>query len=242
MPRTKKDETESNGVENGTEESGGEGVVPKKASKAKKKVEIKEIVIPRIDIKLLQLTIRGDTDLIVHAWSQKAIQEMLDKQMGKAHKKRENKDPQADYEASLYKLDPVNADGTYTGRYGFPGIAFKLAAVEACRYVDGIPMTYAYGMFHVNDEMVVIESDDGPYMRQDMVRVGGKGPGTGTADIRFRGAFRNWKATITIRYNAAAATPEQIANLFNIAGFAIGAGEWRPPKRGCYGTFHVETL
>jgi hypothetical protein len=205
---------------------------PVKKKAASKKKSMKEVVIPRIDIKLLQLTVVGDTDLICHAWSQKVIKEMLDKQMGKANKKRDHKDPEADFKASLYELPD--------GRFGFPGIAFKLAAVEACRFVDGLAMTEAYGAFHVNDEFIIIESPKGPYMRQDMVRVGGKGPGTGVADIRFRGAFKNWKATITVRYNASVITPEQIANLFNIAGFSIGVGEWRPPKRGVHGTFHVE--
>ena len=33
---------------------------------------------------------------------------------------------------------------------------------------------------------------------------------------------------------------EQIINLFNVAGFGIGVGEWRPEKDGSYGLFHVE--
>lgn len=35
---------------------------------------------------------------------------------------------------------------------------------------------------------------------------------------------------------------EQIVNLFNVAGFACGVGEWRPSKDGSFGTFHVESI
>jgi hypothetical protein len=68
-----------------------------------------------------------------------------------------------------------------------------------------------------------------------MVRVG-----MGTADIRFRGEFREWRTRLTVRYNARVLSDEQIVNLFNTAGFAVGIGEWRSEKDGSYGLFHVE--
>jgi hypothetical protein len=30
-------------------------------------------------------------------------------------------------------------------------------------------------------------------------------------------------------------------NLFNVAGFAVGVGEWRPERDGSNGMFHVQT-
>lgn len=72
-------------------------------------------------------------------------------------------------------------------------------------------------------------------MRQDMVRVG-----MGTADVRFRGEFTAWATTLSVTYNAKSLSPEQIVNLFNLAGFGVGVGEWRPEKDGSYGRFHVE--
>ena len=62
----------------------------------------------------------------------------------------------------------------------------------------------------------------------------------GTADLRYRGEFKEWATTLHIRYNAKAMSMEQIINLFNIGGFACGVGEWRPSKDGAFGTFHVE--
>jgi hypothetical protein len=181
--------------------------------------------IPQIDIREIAVTIIGDSPLICHAWSNKAKEMMLRKQMKEAKAGKEAKDPQADYEESLYKLP----DGS---GYGFPCVAFKSAAVGACRFSDGIKMTEARGAFHVVGELVTI--DGTPRMRQDMVRIG-----MGTADIRFRGEFPTWRTTLRVQFNATALSPAQIVNLFNIAGFGVGVGEWRPEKDGSYGRFHV---
>lgn len=195
------------------------------------------VAIPRIDTRTMQLKLIGDSPLISHAWSQKAIDMMLAKQMKKAKTAKDAKDPWSDFCESLYWLSakpekPTEADVT-KAEFGFPCVAFKAAAVGACRFSEGIKMTEARGAFHVSGELVKIDSDP-PKMRQDMVRIA-----MGTADVRFRGEFTQWEATITVAYNAAALSPEQIVNLFNLAGFGVGVGEWRPEKDGSYGRFHV---
>jgi hypothetical protein len=181
--------------------------------------------IPPIDVRTLELRLVGDSALICHRWSDKAKRQMLDKQMKKAKQAKEAKDPEADYEASLYPHPE--------GGYGFPAVAFKAAAVTACRYVDGMKMTEARGAFHVIGELIELEGQPEP--REDMVRVG-----MGTADIRYRAQFPKWACTLLVRYNAKAISPEQIINLFNIAGFGVGIGEWRPERDGSYGMFHVQ--
>ena len=183
-----------------------------------------QISVPSIDIGKLQVEIEGLSPLICHRWSEKAKKQMLDKQMKKAKKAKEAKDPEAEYKASLYPHPK--------GGYGFPAIAFKKAMTSACRYVDGVPMTIARGAFFVEGELIKIEGE--PNMREDMVRIS-----MGTADIRYRGEFKEWKADLTLSYNASALSPEQIINLLNIAGFAIGIGEHRPEKDGPYGRFQV---
>jgi hypothetical protein len=195
------------------------------------------VAIPRIDTRTMQLRLVGDSPLISHAWSQKAIEMMLAKQMKKAKTAKDAKDPWSDFCESLYWLSAKPAkpteDDVTKAEFGFPCVAFKAAAVGACRFSEGIKMTEARGAFHVSGELVKIESDP-PKMRQDMVRIA-----MGTADVRFRGEFTQWAATITVAYNAAALSPEQIVNLFNLAGFGVGVGEWRPEKDGSYGRFHV---
>lgn len=182
-----------------------------------------KIELPPLRIETIGLTLVGDSPLIVHAWSEKAKRQMLDKQMKRAKQAKEAKDPEADYEACFYR--------TSDGSYGFPAIGVKAAMVGACRFVE-MKMTEARGAFHIDAEMLQVIGTPRP--REDMVRVG-----MGTADIRYRPEFPSWKIPVTIKYNASVISPEQIANLLNTAGFAIGIGEWRPERNGSYGRFHV---
>lgn len=183
------------------------------------------ISLPALIINEMEIDIVGDSPLICHAWSEKAKREMLDKQMKKAKTAKEAKDPTADFRACLYIRDD--------GKYGFPAAAFKSAAVDACSSVDGITKVEARGAFHIVGDLPEIYGEPNP--REDMVRVG-----MGTADIRYRAEFREWRARIRIRFNANVLSAEQIVNLFNTAGFAVGIGDWRPQKDGSYGMFHVE--
>lgn len=187
--------------------------------------EAVKIQLPKLNLQTMQVTLIGDSPLICHAWSAKAKKAMLDQQMKKGRAKKEAKDPEKDYEDSLYMHD---------GRYGFPAVAFKSAAVGACRYVEGLPMTVARGAFHIIGEMIAIDGEPSP--REDMVRLNGT-----TADIRYRGEFKEWRATLLIQFNASAISPEQIVNLLDVAGFGVGVGEWRPERNGSYGRFHVAT-
>jgi hypothetical protein len=188
------------------------------------------IEVKPINIKFTTINIVGDTPLIVHAWSEKVKKEMLDKQMKKAKTARGAKDPQEEYRSAFYYLPD--------GRYGFPAVGFKTAAVSAGgRFSEGLKMTELRGAFFVDGvdgtDLVAIEGE--PTMREDMVRVG-----MGTADIRYRPEFRTWAASLRVRFNADKISIEQLVNLMNLAGFGVGIGEWRPERDGQFGCFHVE--
>jgi len=198
------------------------------------------IELPKITTPTMEITLIGDTPLITHAWSLKAKKEMLDKQTKKAKTAKSAKDPYADFEDSLYKIDG--------GGYGFPSVAFKTAAVTAVTSVAGVTKVATRQAFHVVGEQAMVQGAlDGVLMRHDLVRIEGSKPqiredmvrvGMGTADIRYRGEYWPWWVTLTVRFNASALSPEQILNLFNHAGFGVGVGEWRPEKDGQYGLFH----
>jgi hypothetical protein len=188
---------------------------------------VETIELPKLNKTKIDITLIGDSPLICHRWSEKAKKQMLDKQMKKAKQGKEAKDPEEDFRQSLYKHPD--------GGYGFPVIGFKAAAITACTSVEGITKVMARQAFHVDGELVKLIAGE-PEMREDMVRVG-----MGTADIRYRGQFWPWATTITVTYNANVLSAEQIANLFNTAGFGVGVGEWRPEKDGQNGRFHVAT-
>ena len=209
---------------------------------ATKKTESK-IEIPAMDFRMATLHVVGDSPLIVHAWSEKAKRMMLEKQMKKATKGKEVRDPFKEFLDSLYWLSERPDDITpenfnevaKAARFGFPALAFKAAAIDAA-YQQGLieKKTTLRGAILVIGEMAEIRGDV-PVMREDMVRIG-----QGTADLRYRGEFREWSTDLTIRYNASAVSLEQVVNAFTAGGFACGVGEWRPAKDGNFGMFHIE--
>lgn len=190
-----------------------------------KKVEPTELAIPPLTIKNVVLHIVGDSEVITHNWSEKAKREMRDKQMGKAAPRKAPKVPEEDYEGAFYRLP----DGTPAIRT----ISFKTAAVDAASQLKAMTKVYLRGAFHVIGELVAIQAE--PYMREDMVRVG-----MGTADLRYRPGFPDWRVDLPVRFNPNAITLEQLVHLMNQAGFSCGVGEWRPQKDGPFGMFHVE--
>ena len=196
-----------------------------------------DLAIPAIETKTFSVKLVGDSSLITHKWSKKAMQMILDKQTRKAGTGKEAKDPWADYCDSMYWLTEMPENPTEediaNAKFGFPVTAFKACAIDA-GYQQGIipKKTTARGAFHILGDFVEIEGQ--PQIREDMVRVG-----MGTADIRYRGEFPEWSVVLTIRYNPRAMSVEQIINLLNFGGFSNGVGEWRPEKNGDHGTFHV---
>lgn len=208
-----------------------------------KKTEGIAVLIPAIDIKHATIKVVGDSPLIMHAWSDKAKQMILDKQMKKAKSKgHDAKNPIEDFINSMYWLEGKPDEYTEEAfaaaikggaRFGFPSTAFKASAVAAA-YRAGVfkNMVTPNGAFHIDSEMVEIVGI--PHIREDMVRIA-----LGGTDIRFRGQFDEWSATFDVKYNAGVLSLEQVVNLFSLGGFACGLGEWRPEKGGQYGMYHV---
>ena len=221
----------------------------------KKNTEI--ITIMPVEKVTAEITIVGESNLIVHAWSEKAKREMLDAQQGKKKgKAKEFKNPVADFIRSMYWLDgtPNIPDGASEeeaeqifndaiakgARFGFPAVAIKKAAVSAAYRQgltkDKVSANGSFWLTGIDDvEFVEIESDEPPVMREDMVRIG-----MGTADIRYRGEFRNWKCRCRISYlKDGVFSLENIISMINLGGFCCGLGEWRVEKGGISGSFRV---
>ena len=213
------------------------------AIKASEIIEIKPI-----QIKKATIHIEGDTPLIVHAWSEKAKREMLEKQMKVTKTKAKTaKNPVEDFIRSMYWLTPMPEEMTEAAfdeainngaKFGFPVTGFKQAAISAAYRMgwakDKASLRGAFFIDCDENQMVEIHSDP-PIMREDMVKLQGT-----TADIRYRGEFRNWSADITVSFNENGQyTLEQIINIINAGGYVCGIGEWRPERDGQYGMFHV---
>lgn len=220
---------------------------------ATKKTEVVEI--KPIETKEVEVTIIGDTPLIEHAWSEKAKKMMLASQQGTAKgKEKEKKSPIRDFVNSLYwikgkpdlpdimseeECQEVVYKALNNAKFGFPACGLKQAAISAAyRQKWTKDKMSLRGVFFIeSDENGLIEIDGTPTMREDMVRIG-----MGTADIRYRGEFKNWKSTFKVRYNANGEYDlDAILNIINAGGYLCGLGEWRVEKDGEYGSFHIAT-
>lgn len=203
----------------------------------KKQPEINKeetVKIPPIDFGYAKIKLIGETPLIVNKMSNKAKEEMLAKQMKRAKTARAAKDPEQCFKDSLYEIPGKK------NKYGVPAGGIRLCAVSACRFVEGMAMTTAKGAFQVLSgpgDLIEIEGDK-PVMDESIVRIG-KFPNK-TADIRYRGRFDKWSVTFPVKFNKGLISVEQLANLFDTAGFSVGLCEHRPEKSGSNGMFRVD--
>ena len=214
------------------------------------------VTIKPIEMKTVEITIEGDSPLIMHAWSEKAKLMMLEAQQGKAKgKAKKYRNPVDEFIQSIYWLESkpeysntatekeceeaFNKAIAKGAKFGFPCTAIKQAANSAAYRMGWVKnqagLRGAYFIDSDFGDMVEIKSD-APIMREDMVRIG-----MGTADLRYRGEFTNWTATFKMSYNANGEfTLENLINILNAGGTVCGIGEWRPEKDGSFGRYHVK--
>ena len=218
------------------------------------------IAVKPINIETVEITIKGTTPLIIHTWSNKAKQMMLDKQRGKkVGAKHDIKIPVNDFIESMYWLteqpdlgsDDEEAEANYEAaivagaKFGFPVTGIKQSIIAgAYRAGLDVKQTELRGTFFIEgatdastmDIAEIVGSE--PVMREDMVRVGGMSK---SADIRYRGEFREWEIPLRLKYNRDGKySLEQILNMVNYGGFVCGIGEWRPEKDGQFGMYELK--
>lgn len=218
------------------------------------------IQIKRPQITKANITIVGETPLIVHAWGEKAKKEMLDAQQKKKTDKKAKpvRDPFEEFVDALYWITPKPEEKTPEAfekavmegaKFGFPITAIKQAALSACYRAGIIPNQMGMKCaFYLNaqeglnpgtgSELAVIDTDEPPVFREDMVKIGGM---TKVADLRYRPAFMNWKIRLAISLiEVGTFSMESVINAIDMGGFMNGIGEWRMERDGEFGRFHVE--
>jgi hypothetical protein len=197
-----------------------------------KPAEAGRIEISRIAAETLRVPLIGTSPLIVHRFSEKARQQMLDNMQGRKSP-RQVKDPDTEYQAAFYRISEP------TG-YGFPAIAFKSATVGGARFYQGVTMRELKGFIFTRGEMgedgqQLVRIDGEPHMREDVVRVN-----RGGTDLRYRPEFKTWRTILTVTYVTSALTRDSLLSLIDAGGMGCGIGEWRPERDGDFGTYQVD--
>lgn len=189
----------------------------------------------------------GLSPLICHAWSEKAKIEMLSKMVKAVKHAKEERDPEQEFADSLYQLEG--------GGFGFPITALKKAILSQAHKDKGIAkVSVMAGLWldfeviqarpayaHASCDMPIcrIYGDD-PKMREDMVRI--KGRGGSTANFAYRSQFTTWAMLLTGKVDSELVPGEVLAWLVNGGGSATGIGDWRNEKSGIFGAFRLASI
>lgn len=200
-----------------------------------------KITVMEPNFELIKFRLVGTAPIMTHKFDQKHINLIRERQTSQeaVSRKRSPKDYEAEYNGARY----VSTEGWD----GFNVMAIKTAMVNACRYVDGLPMTKAKGLFFVKSQgfdqisgtpLVEIKGCN-PIHDTRPVRLE-----SGVTDLRNRPRYDNWYADIVIEYDADQMTANDVANLLNRAGRQVGLCEGRPGSTNSmgigFGTFAIQ--
>jgi len=194
------------------------------------------------NIKTAVFKIVGTAPLVIHRFSAKAKNGMLDKMkegsVANKGKKRAPLDTEAAFNSARYVAT--------AGWDGFNVASIRCGLISACR-LAGFKMTLA-------KMSVFVEADgrDATEPEFGLIRIYGKPRKTemvarvetGQAYVTIRPSYDEWSAKVRIRFDADQFKIEDITNLLARVGEQVGIGEGRPDSKNSagmgWGTFRIE--
>ncbi len=192
-------------------------------------------------IKTIDLTLRGKSGspLVIHAFAEKAKQEIRDKQQKKAKKVKAERVPLEECEAAKYKDEQ--------GRECAPITAIKKSIVSAATaFEDLTKVALRQAVFvdpiaNPGGALVPIELHDGSpaigAMREDAVTIG-----INTRGLTYRPEYKEWQLRVRIEFNSHLVSTEQLLALVDHAGWGVGICEGRPERTSALGWGRFERL
>lgn len=182
---------------------------------------------------------RKGSPLVVHAFCEKAKQEIRDKHAKKARKAKEERHPDVEFQAARY-IDEL-------GRECVPVAALKKAIVTAATAFDDLTKVALRQALFVDPSvnpgswLVPIETYDGVpavgVMREDPVTIG-----MNTRALVYRPIYEQWQLRIRIEYNPRLVSKEQLMALISQAGWGVGICEGRPERQSALGWGRFEIV
>lgn len=187
-----------------------------------------------VGIKSVELTVRGrpGSPLVIHAFTEKAKQEIRDKQQKKAKKAKAERKPIEEFESAKYKDEQ--------GRECAPITALKKSIITAATAFDDITKVGLRQAIFVDSvavpgaSLIPIEKHDGSpavgIMREDAVTIG-----INTRGLTYRPEYKEWQLRIRIEFNPRIVSEEQLLALVDQAGWGVGICEGRPERSSALG-------
>lgn len=188
-----------------------------------------QVVITPPNFQRLAINIRGTTPLVINRFSAKAMEMMRKTQeAGSASRSRKTREAK-DFDALFEGAKHISDDGWE----GIHAAAFRNGAISACR-ACGFKMTHAKLAFTVEQDGFD-RVDGAPLVRltegEAEQWVAPTRNATGVIDLRCRPMYREWGATLRIRYDAGMLTGDDVVNLVARVGLQVGIGEGRPDSK-----------
>jgi hypothetical protein len=187
-----------------------------------------------VGIQTKEFTLRGrpGSPLVVHAFAEKAKQEIRDKQQKKAKKAKEERNPTAEFLAARY----VDSKG----RECAPITALKKSFISAATAFEDITKVglrqaiFVDSIAEPGSALVPIENHDGKFavgiMREDAVTIG-----INTRGLTYRPEYAEWQLRVRVEYNPRIISEEQLTALVDQAGWGVGICEGRPERTSALG-------
>ena len=201
----------------------------------------KEQPIVGVGIKKVELTLRGKqgSPLVIHAFTEKAKQEIRDKQQKKAKKSGEERRPQDECDGAKY-IDE-------NGHECAPITAIKKSIISAAAAFEDITKIGLRQSIFVDSiespgsPLVPIELHSGKaakgVMREDAVTIG-----INTRGLTYRPEYREWQLRVSVEYNSRMISEEQLLALVDQAGWGVGICEGRPERTSALGWGRFERV
>lgn len=197
-----------------------------------------QVIIKPANIQTAVFNIKGTAPLVQARFSKKGELMMKMAEGASAKNKKERK--ARDYAQEMQDAMHISTEG----KQGIPAPAFRAAMISACRLV-GFKMTLAKLSVFVQHDSVdaldgqpLVHFDGTPEIHTMHTR-----NATGVVDVRCRPMWREWTASVRIRYDADQFTLQDVTNLMQRVGMQVGIGEGRPDSRQSaglgWGTFEI---
>lgn len=195
----------------------------------------------KIGIKQVDVNVRGipGSPLVIHAFAEKAKQEIRDKQQKKAKRAKAERNPEEECESAKY----VDEEG----RECAPITALKKSLISAATAFDGMTKVGLRQAIFVDSilspgcALVPIETLSGEpargVLREDAVTIG-----INTRSLSYRPEYKEWMLQLRIEYNSRIISEEQLLALVDQAGWGVGICEGRPEKTSALGWGRFERV
>lgn len=182
-------------------------------------------------MKTINVEIRGVTPLLIHRFTEQSEQAKNTRKM-----KMENFDPRAEATKAAY----IAADGTfYFSAASIPGCLGNAGSNHKMRGSRKSLRFVVPSAVRMTNDTVTILNGSGPAKDFEVDARPVTIPATKGRIMRYRPRFNEWGAKFDLLVNDDLLDVDTVHQLLNEAGMTIGIGDFRPEKRGPFGTFRV---